>query len=538
MADIDKKELLAWLNEAPESHSEQRMVEALSAGADPDAPLAKALAEQPGDVVTVTDPTEGELGRFTRDGRRMMSPAEVEATGKANLHEAGMKALLSFLSGGGPLADEGYGALKAITTGGKPGESFGDAYRRYRNTARKDMADATRDVSPQVAGVPVLPVVGSMVATAPLSEATGALKLFGAGALSSGVLGAGESNADLTKAEGSDFAQDIGTQALMGGAGAVVGNAAAKVPGALFSKAAGAMREAAPINALKALGLRAGITNALKQLGYDTPDAAKWLGDFALKKGLVKPGQSADDVFNATTRALESTGKELDPIYANAQKASGGVDAGEAAHRATMAYTGKGLDVEARAQQQSAADVVKRILEQGDVDSSFPAMRKLKTSLQRGTDYRTETPLSAELRRKAVSGLRQSMEEQVSRALSPAEAQRLATLNADYGALKDISKLSLDEAQRNFGRQSAMRSGLASTLAGAAEGPGGAIAGAVPTAVKEIISPARAAWWQNLLAPEVDAAAKLMTPMQAVGAPAGASSSRSAADELRRRLNE
>jgi hypothetical protein len=493
-------------------------------GISPGAPLARALAEQPGDIVTVNDPQEGNLGRFTRSGQRLMDPQDVEANIKASMNLGGTEGLLSFLSGGGPLLDEGAGAVNAFA-GRKPGEGFLDAYRRGRDVARNDVATATREASPEVMGIPVLPMLGSMAATAPIGAAGTGAKLFGAGALSSGVLGAGETEADLTRGELGPFAADVGLRSLTGGVGALAGNAIGRIPGVLASKAASVMADSAPINALKALGLRAGISNALKSLGYETPEAAKYLGQFALDKGLIESGGSADDVFAATQKALQQTGQELDPIYAAAQKASGGVDVGEAAHKATTAYTGKMLDAESRAQQGSAANAVMKILEQGELDNSFPAMRQLKTALQRGTDYRSETPLSAELRRKAVSGLRQSMEEQVSRALSPAEAARLGQLNADYGSLKDISKLALDEAQRGFGRQSAIVGGLTGALGeGAAGNPLGAAGVGAKTAAKQLIAPSRMAVWQQTLAPEVAAAAQAMRPLGGVGAAAGTGS--------------
>ena len=493
-----------------------------ASGASPGSPMARALATQPGEVVTVTDPQEGDLGRFLRSGKRVMSPQEVEANAKSSMNVGGMEGLLSFLSGGGPLLDEGKGALTAIGDR-KPGEGFLDAYRRGRETARNDVSTATRNASPEVAGVPVLPVLGSMAATAPIGGAGSGAKLFGAGALSSGILGTGESEQDLTQGEFGPFAADVGLRALTGGAGAVVGNKLAQIPGQLAAKLATSMAESAPVNALKALGVRAGISNALKQLGYETPEAAKYLGNFALDKGLIESGGSADDVFAAAQKALQQTGSELDPIYAAAQKASGGVDVGEAAHKATTAYTGAGLDAESRAQQGSAANAVLKILEQGQIDNSFQAMRQLKTALQRGTDYRSETPLSAELRRKAVSGLRQSMEEQVSRALSPQEAARLGQLNADYGSLKDISKLALDEAQRGFGRQSPIVGGFAGALGeGAAGNPLGAAGVGAKTAAKQLISPSRLAVWQRTLAPEMADVGQMLEPLGGVGAAAGA----------------
>lgn len=194
----------------------------------PGSPLEKALAEQTGDVVTVETPTGPT--QFTRSGAPFMGPeasAQMGAAADARFKERVLEGGLSFLSGGGPLVDEfaGLGAAGSPKTW-REGEGPLDAYRRGRESARRDVASATRNASPSIsiagAKIPVLPALGaalpSMMAPLPLGA-------FGR-ILSSGVQGAesafGNSEADLTRGDVTGALRDTGIGAGTGLAAAGV----------------------------------------------------------------------------------------------------------------------------------------------------------------------------------------------------------------------------------------------------------------------------------------------------------------------------
>lgn len=217
-------------------------------GAEPGSPLAKALAEQTGDVVTVETP-EGPA-RFDRQGRRVMSFEDMPDIGSNRIKTQAMQGVLSVASGGGPLLDEGYGALKALGSIGTP-EKFGDAYERGLGEARREVAQATRAVSPNVnvggVDVPVLPVLGAAIPglVAPVA-ATGLARIALSGGQSA-YQAAGQSESDLTKGDFGGFAKNVGAGAgiglLAGGAGEAVGVPLRALASRLGSEA-GAARQA------------------------------------------------------------------------------------------------------------------------------------------------------------------------------------------------------------------------------------------------------------------------------------------------------
>lgn len=175
-------------------------------------PLAKALAEQTGDVVTVETPTGP--AQFTRSGAPFYSPeeaAKIGAGGGARFKERALETALSFLSGGGPMVDELAGASKALSPNVR-GSQLLDTYRRGRDEARGDVARATRNASPNVsiAGhqVPVLPLAGAVSTSLLAPNPASVLGRIGL----SGAIGAeqaiGDSEADLTQGDVGGFLKD------------------------------------------------------------------------------------------------------------------------------------------------------------------------------------------------------------------------------------------------------------------------------------------------------------------------------------------
>lgn len=207
----------------------------------PGSPLDRALKDQVGEVVTVQTPT-GPV-RFDRQGRNVRTAeeqAQMMDGGGARLKERLLEGGLSTLSGGGQFLDELAGATKAFSLPELAQKVFGvahgesvelpmDTYRRTRDSARRDVASATRNASPAVdvmgAKIPVLPAIGAAIPSMLAPLPAGVLGRI----LSSGAQGveaaAGDSTADLTQGEGEQFASDVGQGAkwgLAGGAGAEV----------------------------------------------------------------------------------------------------------------------------------------------------------------------------------------------------------------------------------------------------------------------------------------------------------------------------
>lgn len=202
--------------------------EAQRGGAEVDSPFARALASSKESVVTVETP-DGPV-RLTRGGQRVGTAEEVLGPAEARFKEDALKAVLSMASGGGPLLDEGYGALKALDTIGTD-KPFMGAYQQGRGEARREVARATRDVSPTVsafgAEVPVLPVGGALAVGAAGGGAPSALGRIGSAAYQGGAQALGLSEADLTEGDVGGVAKDVGAGAALGGIAGAAGEALA-----------------------------------------------------------------------------------------------------------------------------------------------------------------------------------------------------------------------------------------------------------------------------------------------------------------------
>lgn len=223
-------------------------------GAEPGSPLARALAEQPGDVVTVTDPQEGELGKFTRKGQPFRDSADMRTEFDPTMDLDTQNALRSFLSGGGPFLDELAG-MKAVTGGGANvvkralGGDFQaqnplDTYRKARDTERRESAIAQRDF-------PVTAIAGQVATSLPAGFIGGGMGLGGRMLASAGAQAAaagenelGASNLDVTRGEGGDLARRVLEEMATGGAIGAGGELGASALGAaskfLGNKAAAA----------------------------------------------------------------------------------------------------------------------------------------------------------------------------------------------------------------------------------------------------------------------------------------------------------
>lgn len=187
----------------------------------PGSPLAKAMAEQKGDIVTVQTPTGPT--RFDRQGRPVMSKEDLDRQvdlDGAKFREKALGGVLSFMSGGGKLIDEIQG-LRAIDDPQKRGKGLSpmEVYRQARDEARRTVDLATKQNSPTVsigdADVPVLPVLGSMV-PALVAPGSGAVGRMLAGSASSAIDEVGGSTADLTKGQAGQFARDVGGAGALG----------------------------------------------------------------------------------------------------------------------------------------------------------------------------------------------------------------------------------------------------------------------------------------------------------------------------------
>lgn len=166
-------------------------------------PLAKAMAEQSGNVVTVETPTGP--ARFTREGQPFVAPEEAKQRMEGpglDFRRRVLEGILSTASGS-PVFGRLAGATEAVPALLR-GQPVDEAYERGKREALLEAQRATAAASPTVAGVPVLPVVGGAATTFPAGAATsmaGRLALqTGLGATSATDIGKGTAGEALTGA--------------------------------------------------------------------------------------------------------------------------------------------------------------------------------------------------------------------------------------------------------------------------------------------------------------------------------------------------
>jgi phage terminase small subunit len=166
-------------------------------------PLAKALGEQLGPVVTVETPTGP--ARFTRKGQPFVTPEEAmqRMEGPAlDFRRRVLEGILSTASG-----SPAYGRMGGAVSAGKAllaGQPMVEAYERGKREVLTEAQRATALASPTVAGLPVLPIAGGALATAPAGAApsmVGRLAMqAGLGATSATDVGRGTAGEALTGA--------------------------------------------------------------------------------------------------------------------------------------------------------------------------------------------------------------------------------------------------------------------------------------------------------------------------------------------------
>jgi hypothetical protein len=362
---------------------------------------------------------------------------------------------------------------------------------------------------------------GAMLTPGPKTKGLGGMQKAAAlartGAGYGAAAAAGSSVTDLTQDdEGQSLLNFAGETAFGGALGGIIG----PLMGIVGDKAQPLLRRVAANNALRALGVRAGISDALGKRGYDTEEARE-LGDAALDMELIRPFRTATDVAERAGFAKQQQGARIEGVLNDAatgaaernaavearnaaaieaarlegrgravfpEPESPEFDMDAASMRAALEVAGpEGLTTEGVAKSRPAQGIVERIRQQGAADPSFRAANRLKSDIYDGIDYGiTARPLSIKLQRRAASGLRKSIEEQVENSAGTDAADELRAANKAYGFLQDIQPLAQEESTRQLARAPWYSPGNLAAAAGAgasgnyAGGPMGTSAAALP----------------------------------------------------------
>ena len=486
---------------------------------------ALGLGAASGATAGLSDEIAGTVKATVAAGARMGLDLASTGAGRALLRRVGGipdsvpdSAIDSLISGVEAKTAETIGAEL------RPGlaETFGATYRRGRDEVRA-ADEAAAAESPwlhgigSVAGSLALPVAkaGQLLGKGFALSMNGARAATGLG--QGALMGLGNSKADLAGG-------DIGGAAFDTAVGGGLGAGTSLGLGALGSAGGRALRKLAENNALRALGLRAGIGNKLRSMGIETGDEGRQvLARGALDNGLIPFASTPESVGRNVSELLPFVGEAKGQVIKDAQAiatAAGRRADFTAAADAAQSAVFDGADEIAIAKGGQARNLIDLIRRQGQTataDNSLVILDELKQSAQNNIRP-LATKLAAQQQNQVAGTLREQVEKQVEAIAGPEYSDALKGLNRKYSLMKQIQELTSDESTRTIGRQGAL--GMA--VGAAAGGTGGALAGQMA---------------QRYLLPRVhstfavtqDAASKYVAPL--VASPAAATAATKSAVE-------
>lgn len=402
----------------------------------------------------------------------------------------------------------------------KAAPTISDTYRGLRDSLRADNATAQREHpleygGAQLATGTLTPVPGgAAMRGASLAKKIGVGTLQGAGIGT--VMGAGQSEAPSW----GGVVADAGKGALLGAPTGALGGGAAhglEKLGPHFANKAGE-------RAVQAVGARAGIKDRLAAMGV-SPDEVSAMGNKFLDAGLVPSGLGFGNPQAASLARAQSlmkkSGSRVGELLAGSdaaaeQRVKDAADAFAAGQRAPVGPAGDAARAEAakalklpslRFNYADAADATSRPLSnlsaaaddaagkaRGLVDQvqrqgvktpgSYQGANQLKSDAYKSVNWANEAPIASQIHRKAASGLRQSIEDQVGNALGAPAGAELKAANSNFGTAADAEQLatralSRDVQKQQFSPLRAMVSAAAGAGVGSAAGPAGAGFGTV-----------------------------------------------------------
>lgn len=460
----------------------------LAESAVPTESEAERLRKRLADVKAVPDRTLGEAAALS---------GEAFARGAAQGATFGLADEVGGILG---MADE---FLRRVAPGGSAGEfaqkplgqALASRYEMEREASQREM-EKLREEAPAASAVGEL--TGALAVPVPGAGVAGGLAMRGVRAVPAlaGVKGAeAAARVAAQSALGAGLAGFGAGEGVAGSLGeAMSSGLTAGLTAGVTSKAAQAaspfLKEFAEEAALKAVGAKAGITNALRKMGYETAAEARELGRKALDRKIVTAGATKDDVLARAQSLKQSAGEKIQEVTDLAERRGVVYDWLRAARKTAAPF--KNIDE----QKQRASGPVREFIEDILVQSgrqapekSFDAARRLKTSAQQVVTWDPATGSApAKLKRQAVNAFTADFRKQVAEQLGKKQGKKLKDASDAFGAAADMEKLAQNAAtaeqqQRVFGLiGTGLGAGLGTTLGVTTDSPvvGGAVAVGVP----------------------------------------------------------
>jgi hypothetical protein len=409
--------------------------------------------------------------------------------------------------GAGPQISGAMGAMAHSLT--DPAQLHGtdlDAYRSVRDDTKRDLEQAEDTHAGETGSI-----LGAFSTPIPVKALPRGAALAER-ALQSGKVGGGlglihglaTSKADLTNPSYDDIGRAI-RDSLMGGAEGFIGGATG---GAVLGAAQPKLEGLAETQALRAAGLRGGISNQLRQqLGVENMSEARQLGRQFLDEGLIPAVGSAESV-GKRAQALEgqaggsvgSIMNEADVSTMRAPQPQPIMGQTSAGRPSNMPQPKPGFDFDAMSKASHGALNDSTMVAEGQASKaraladafaaqeqrtpgSFVGANKAKSDAWRSANFSADAPMAAVLYRKAVGAGRDDIARQVAQAIGPGRAADLAAANKKYGIAADALKLAenattRDAAKKGIGMHEALALLGGATAGGGAHGLSGGVSGA------------------------------------------------------------
>lgn len=360
------------------------------------------------------------------------------------------------------------GALEEVgkRLGGAPPRPFVEAYLRAKNQRKAELEKARKDF-------PAETTAGSLagyVAQGAMLPAATATTVLGRAAQLGG-MNAGLATAEATgKAVSDDRAPTVGDIALP----AALGFAG----GAGTAAASPVLAHVAEKMAAKGVGVRAGITNALRKMGITSDEEVRQLGRQVLDEKLLPFPFTKGAVAEAAEELGERSGQEIGAVIDSADQSGRALDYGKLEQAAKDGAASVGQSAYSKSTQYGPAqDFIDAIPEQAALTpGSFKGGRVLKSEAQAGVNWADKSTQQKQIQKEAVRGYTREFLDQVGQAVGPQELARLKDANRRFGLAENVYELSTEAGTRESAHRVFGLTGL--ILGGSAAAAGSPVTGA------------------------------------------------------------
>lgn len=448
----------------------------------------------------------------------------------------------------------GYEGINRLSEflGAQPGDAYDaanpeerpsilDVYRRERDAMRRETA-AGEAANPALAKSVEF---GAGLLTPPIGKGGRTAKeLFKTGAKTAGVMGLGNSSADLLEGDVGQALLDTGLSAGIGGVGSVALGKGAQVVG---TKVAPWFRKKAQDNAIKDMLGAGHISDKLGDEGIDTAEKQAAFADRLLKEKAVRFwGGGAGNMRDRAVDAKRALGPNYEKAFGQAQNPLDFGEASAAAEKAMLdpGFGRPGLNPGEVRLTGPAQQLVDEIRSQGERKLT-PLQTYIEAHTQksqaRNTTAYDPTKHAREAKKifgRTVSGYGENIADQLERDAGPEAADLLRSTNDKYGFWTKVDDLAGQRANRDVSLKSKVGHWLGSLAMGGIVGhqvnqQAGGIAGVAALAAPSV---GRALFSPNRLAVGADA---LSNYAARAGSDGGAAKlARMGTEELRRYLLE